>query len=174
MKQISLAVAASIVLSFGLSPPASADEPALTQSTLLDRIVIEDLMVSYYTVLTAEDRHEIGSYFTEDAVLVANDIVLDGRATIQDLYDHSRDPRIPPGKTYHMLLGNPRISVAGDKATMDAIWTGVISDSVKAAPRVLEQGTEHTEFVKRNGRWLIAKRTIKTEGGMPDRIVRQE
>jgi hypothetical protein len=67
-----------------------------------------------------------------------------------------------------MLLNNPRISVDGDTATMDAIWTGVLSNSVTSTPRVLEQGTEHTELVKQDGRWLITKRVIVTQGGLPE------
>jgi ketosteroid isomerase-like protein len=146
-----------------------ADATSTTQDTLLDRILIEDLMVDYYTVLTlVEDRHDIGSYFTKDAVLEVNGTVIEGRDAIQKLYDTGRDPRVLPGNTHNMLLNNPRISVDGDTATMDAIWTGVLSNSVTSTPRVLEQGTEHTELVKQDGRWLITKRVIVTQGGLPE------
>jgi hypothetical protein len=69
-----------------------------------------------------------------------------------------------------MLLNNPRINVTGDTATFDAVWTGVISDNVKSTPRFIEQGTEHSEWVKQNGHWLITKRAITSQGGMPDAL----
>jgi hypothetical protein len=150
-----------------------AQPRSATPETLLDRIVIEDLMVEYYTKLTAEQRHDIGDIFAEDAVLEANGLVLRGRNAIQRLYDTARDPRIVPGSTYNMLLGNPRITVNGATATMDCIWTGVISDTVGATPRVLEQGSEHSEFVKRDGRWFITRRTIASQGGLPPNPVQE-
>lgn len=139
-----------------------------TQATLLDRILIEELMVRYYTVLAAEARHDIGAYFTDDAVLEANDLVLEGRDAIQNLYATGKDPRILAGSKYNMLLSNPRIRIDGDTATLDAIWTLFIADNVKSTPRILEQGSEHSELVKRNGRWLITKRVIASHGGMPE------
>jgi hypothetical protein len=162
-----LTVLSAAGLVFFVSGPTSAQGPSTTKDTLLDRILIEDLIVDYYTLLTANDRHDIGRFFAEDAVLQANEIVLNGRVAIQRLYDTGKDPRILPGSTFNMLMSNPRVIVDGDRGTLDCIWTGVISDTVGATPRVMEQGSEHTELVKRDGRWIITKRTITTQGGLP-------
>ena len=164
----SLAVLGAATLLLQLPRLAVADALSTTQATLLDRILIEDLMVDYYTILSARDRHDISAFFAEDAVLEANDLVLRGRDAIQNLYDTGKDPRLLAGSVHNMLLGNPRVTIDGDTATLDAIWTLIISDNVKSTPRILEQGSEHTEFVKRNGRWLITKRAIVSQGGMPE------
>jgi ketosteroid isomerase-like protein len=141
-----------------------------TQKTLLDRIQIEDLMYNYYTDLMSEQSHDVGKYYVEDGVLQANELVLKGRDTIRKFFETAKDPRYVEGAKYNMLLNNPRINVTGDTATFDAVWTGVISDNVKSTPRFIEQGTEHSEWVKQNGHWLITKRAITSQGGMPDAL----
>ena len=50
---------------------------------------------------------------------------------------------------------------------MDALWTGILNDSLGAPPRLIEQGTEHSEFVKQGDHWLITKRVITSESGLP-------
>ena len=92
-----------LIASVALAVPAQARTPAVTQEHLLDRIQIEDMMVEYYTVLTEHVRHDIGEYFTDDAVLDANGFKLDGRAAIQHFYDSGTDTRIQPSNTYNML-----------------------------------------------------------------------
>lgn len=147
--------------------PAAARTAPVTAANLLDRVQIEDMMVEYYSLLTEHKRHDIGDYFVEDAVLDANGFRLEGRAAIQSFYDNGTDNRVQSGNTYIMQFSNPRIVVAGDTATMDVIWTGYLSDNQYTAPRLVEQGTEHTTFVKRNGVWMITGRNIVNKGGMP-------
>ena len=158
---------AFVCAALALTSPASARTVMTTQETLLDRIQIEDMMVEYYSLLTEHVRHNISDYFTEDAVLDANGARFEGRAAIQRLYDNGTDTRIQRGNTYNMVYANPRIVVTGRTAVMDAIWTGYLSDNVYTAPRLVEQGTERTTFVKQNGMWMITSRTIVNKGGKP-------
>ena len=150
-----------------LSQQAEARTPPVTQATLLDRIQIEDMMIEYYSVLTQHVRHDIGEYFVDDAVLVANGHEIKGRAAIQHLYDTGTDPRVQKDNVYNMLFSNPRIVVNGNIATMDSIWTGYLSDNQYTAPRLVEQGTEHSTFVTRDGIWKITRRELVNQGGMP-------
>lgn len=159
-----LALAAAMLL----SQPAAADDMVTTKDTLLDRIQIEDLMIDYYWTLTSDERHEITKYWAEDAVFDVNGIIMEGRAAIQEAYDTVENELIAPNAKFNMLLNNPRIRVDGDTAVMDAIWTGTISDNKWATPRFVEQGSEHTEFVKQDGRWRIKKRVLRQHGGMSE------
>ena len=161
-----LALGAAIALA-PLGQQAAARTAPVTQATLLDRIQIEDMMVEYYSVLTQHVRHDIGEYFTDDAVLVANGHEINGRAAIQHLYDTATDTRVQKDNTYNMLYSNPRIVVYGNTATMDSIWTGYLSDNQYTAPRLVEQGTEHSTFVKKDGVWKITRRELVNQGGMP-------
>ena len=69
---------------------------------------------------------------------------------------------------FHMLMNNPRIVVNGERATADLIWTGVASETVTSQPHLVEQGREHDELVKLAGHWLLKKRVITSDGGLPD------
>lgn len=156
-----------VVAAAALPAAAGARTAPVTQANVLDRLQVEDMMVEYYALLTERVRHDIGEYFTDEAVLDVNGFRLEGRAAIQHFYDNGTDTRIQPSNTYHMLFSNPRIVVTGDTAVMDVIWTGYLSDNQYTAPRLVEQGTEHTTFAKRKGTWMITSRTLVNTAGMP-------
>jgi hypothetical protein len=167
---IAIAALASLM---AWSAPAGAQ---VTMESLLDRIQIEDLLTRYYYELSQGDAHEMSEYFTEDALLDVDGTVAQGRAAIESLYGggpNSGDggggdrPSYPRG---HMLLTNPVIEIDGARAEAHVIWTGVMNDGVGAAPRLYEQGREDTELVKVDGRWLIARRYISSDSGLPDRF----
>jgi hypothetical protein len=161
----------------GLATLLAAPAPAsaqVTMETLLDRIQIEDLLTRYYYELSNGNAHEMSEYFTEDALLDVDGTVATGRAEIESLYGGgpSRDnaggaPAYPRG---HMLLTNPVIEIDGDMAQAHVIWTGVMNDGVGEAPRLYEQGREDTELKKVDGRWLISRRYISSDSGVPDRF----
>jgi hypothetical protein len=136
-----------------------------TAETLLDRIQIEDLLYNYYALL-GRNGDNYDDFFTEDCVLDINGRVFKGRANIHSAYAPS-EGAIPLTGKFHMLLNNPRITVKGDTATADMIWTGILQDNVRMAPRLVEQGREHDELVKKNGRWLFKHRVITADSGLP-------
>ena len=156
-------VLSSFALALALSAtPVFAYQPPTTLTALLDRAQIEDMLVEYYQVLSSGGT-DFGSYYTDDAVLDVNGIVARGKGPITDLYK-----TIPNSKgKVHVLLTNPRIVVNGHSATADLIWTEVYSETHRAAPQILEQGREHDELVKRQGRWYLTKRMVTNDGGLP-------
>ncbi|HEX6997225.1 MAG TPA: nuclear transport factor 2 family protein [Gammaproteobacteria bacterium] len=149
--------------------------PALAQQvmmeTLLDRIQIEDLLTRYYYDLARGDHDALAEYFTEDALLDVDGTVARGHEEIAKLYERPDSERDSgPRPRNHMLLTNPVIEVEGDRATAHVIWTGVINEGVGKPPRLYEQGREDTELVKRDGKWLISRRYISSDSGLPDRF----
>jgi ketosteroid isomerase-like protein len=161
------AVAAVAILLLITPILAIAEDKIVTQETLLDRIQIEDLLVRYYVDLTSGSGHDLAQYYTEDAVLDVNGMISKGREAIQKLYEGVGDGEANLGGRVHMLLNNPIISVDGDTATAWIIWTGVMNDDIKKPPRLLEQGREYDELVKRDGRWYIKKRYITADSALP-------
>lgn len=160
--------AASLLLFPTLKPVIAEDIVMVTQETLLDRIQIEDLLTQYYVNLTSGSGHDLAQYFTEDAVLDVNGMIAEGRDAIKKLYGgESGGEEANLGSKVHMLLSNPIINVKGNTATAWLIWTGVMNDNIRLAPRLMEQGREYTELVKRNGRWYIKKRYVSADSGMP-------
>jgi hypothetical protein len=161
--------AAVAMLQPALAPPASAQQ--LTMDTLLDRIQIEDLLVRYYYDLSMGRAHEMSEYFTEDAMLDVDGTIANGRAEIEKLYGGgpARDASRPRN---HMLLTNPVIEIKGNRAQAHVLWTGVSNTGVGEPPALYEQGREDTELVKVDGKWLISKRYISSDSGLPDRFDR--
>lgn len=162
------AMVACLCLAF-VMPVAAQD--ALTMQNLLDRIQIEDLLVRYYYELSQGNAHEMSGYFTEDALLDVDSTIANGREEIEKLYEGgpSREERAA-GPQNHMLLTNPVIKLYGNRATAHVIWTGIQNEGVGKRPSLYEQGREDTELMKVNGRWLISKRYISSDSGIPDRF----
>ena len=163
-------IAGMVVLQVSLAAPALAQQ--VTMETLLDRIQIEDLLVKYYYDLASGRAHEMSEYFTEDAMLDVDGTIAKGRAEIEKLYGGGRasDPNAAPRPHNGMLLTNPVIEVKGTRAQAHVIWTGVTNKGVGEAPSLYEQGREDTELVKVGGKWLISKRYISSDSGLPDRF----
>jgi hypothetical protein len=165
-----LLLAATLLLPV-LGMPAQAQE--LTMETLLDRIAVEDFLTKYYYDLSQGKAHELSEYFTADALLDVDGTVARGHEEIAALY--SPPERADAAATQqtrrgHMLLTNPVIEIKGDTAIAHVIWTGVMNEGVGKAPSLYEQGREDTELKKVNGKWLISKRYISSDSGIPDRF----
>ncbi len=159
------------ILLISLAQPLLAQQ--VTMETLLDRIQVEDLLTRYYYDLSQSKAHELSEYFTEDALLDVDGTIAKGRAEIAKLYNPAPNPKEPapaPGRRGHMLLTNPIIKITGHTATAHVIWTGVMNEGIGKLPYIFEEGREDTELVKQNGKWLIKRRYISTDGRMPNRF----
>ena len=151
-----------------VAAPALAKAPRTTQANLLDRIQIEDFLADYYQSFGAA-KESFADYFTPDGVIDVNGRVYSGTKGVAQAYKdagaaNNGNP-VFKGK-FTMLLNNPHIEIHGDTATVDAIWTGIVSAKVTDSPHFAEQGKERDELVKVNGEWLMKKRTITSTGGL--------
>ena len=165
-----MAAGAALVLLTPLATTALAQQ--VTMATLLDRIQIEDLLTRYYYDLSQGKAHELSEYFTADAMLDVDGTIANGRDAIAKLYGGgpSRKPDAAPRPQNHMLLTNPVIEVRGNRAIAHVLWTGVSNSGVGKPPTVTEQGREDSELVKVDGKWLIKRRYISSDSGLPDRF----
>jgi len=165
---VALAAAALLpVAAGGLTRSAEAADTPPTMATLLDRALIEDLLVDYYGGFSGDQRG-MSSFYVEDGILDVNGIVAQGKQAIDALYAQNTGAGTAARKgLFRMLLTNVRISVRGATATADAIWTGINDETVKATPRFVEQGREHDELVKRGGHWYLKHRWITADAGLP-------
>jgi ketosteroid isomerase-like protein len=147
------------------------DRP-VTMQTLLDRINIEDFLTRYYYDLSVGKAHALAEYFTDDAVLDVDNLVAKGHKEIAKLYERppvTEKSGPKPYRRMNMVLSNPIINVEGDRATAHLIWTGVINEGAGKAPTVYEQGREYSELRKVKGKWLITRRFISSDSGLPDK-----
>jgi uncharacterized protein (TIGR02246 family) len=170
-----LAAIGGIVAGAFVGPAVTGAAPTASSAVdrvLADRIAIEDLVTRYYENLGADAAGQFGSYYTEDAVFDVNGEISTGREEIEALYaamDSEGDAPATQG-TFHMIISNPVIDVDGDSATAKFLWTGVMNSDVKARPVIYEQGREYDLLVRQNGKWLIKKRTVIADSGLPERF----
>jgi hypothetical protein len=143
----------------------AADAPKITPETLVDRAMIEDLLVDYYSQLGA-GKHDFSYWFAADGILDVNGEIGQGKEGIEKIYRDTAARASDRKGTFRMILSNLKISVNGSTATADMIWTGVLSETVTAKPVLDEQGHEHDELVKQNGRWVFKHRWVTSDGGM--------
>jgi hypothetical protein len=77
---------------------------------------------------------------------------------------------VPEGVS-EMMFTNLRIDLEGDTAAVNLRWYSIKSDLLTSEPKVTEYGRERTELVKQGGRWLISRRVVLSEGGMPEGLL---
>ncbi|MBO9669027.1 MAG: nuclear transport factor 2 family protein [Sphingobium sp.] len=140
---------------------ASGAQAKTTKETMLDRLQIEDLVIEYYSQLGGTKGPDFGNEYTEDGVLVLGTREIKGREAIKAMYAGLRpaDPSKPRVRM-NVLVNNPRITVTGNTAHGEFIYTGVQVPDPAKAPEVHEQGREIDEFVKVGGEWKIKRRQI--------------
>jgi hypothetical protein len=164
--RIAILLTLAAVLGIASAVPVAAEHPAATLQTLLDKAQIEDLLVDYYNEL-GTGGHDFSAFYVEDGVLDVNGLIAQGKKAIEELYKKASEGTPSRPGTFRMLLTNLKVVINGNTATADVLWTGVNSETVKSAPQLIEQGREHDELIKRNGRWYFKHRVITSDGGLP-------
>jgi hypothetical protein len=176
MKSIFGLPAILTVLLFMTACSKTPSTPPLELKGMMERTAIEDLFNDYYSQFGPNSQHNFMSYFTANGRLEVNGLVANGIDEIKAMYAQAgvggegKAPKaegaVPEGIS-EMMYTNLRINIQGDKAAATLLWHSVKSDLLTSAPKVTEYGRERTELVKQDGRWLISKRVILSEGGMP-------
>jgi SnoaL-like domain len=156
----------SALLLLGVNSAVLAEQPATTLATLLDKAQIQDLIVDYYAQLGTGSSN-FGTFYVADGFLDVNGRTAQGKEAIEALYRASAAATPPRPGTFRMVLTNMKVVVNGNTATADMLWTGVNSETLAAPPQVVEQGREHDDLVKQNGRWLFKHRVITADAGLP-------
>lgn len=157
----------------GCNAEAATANLTAEQQELLDKIAIEDLLVRYYEGFGTSDPAAFNEFYTEDAVFDVNGIVAEGKEEIEAIYaGMDEDGESPAAQgTFHMVLSNPVIDIEGDTATAKMLWTGIMNADLRGPPTFVEQGREYDRLVKRDGQWLIKKRVVVADSGLPESMV---
>jgi ketosteroid isomerase-like protein len=163
-------LAAATALAATLALGACKQAPDAETQALLDRVAVEDFIVDYYEHFGGTANEDFARYYTEDATFDVNGLIYKGHDEIVKLYDdlNAEPDNASQGGTFHMLLSNPVVKVDGDTATVKVFWTGVMNETIDAPPRLMEQGREYDLLVKQDGKWLIKKRVVIADSGLPE------
>lgn len=143
-----------------------------------DREQIQDLMARYALALDTFDAEGYGAVFTEDAMLDIAGKPYQGRAEIAGFVDELKTALMPYVKQVDQkgrhfapvrhIISNFVIDIQGDSATADSYFSEILSEGRSADGRGLPQsilnvGRYQDDLVKRDGRWLIARRLIVSD-----------
>ena len=169
-KKRSCALFGLVVAAFALpSLRAHAEQPARTLATLIDKAEIEDALSDYYALFHSKGQRDFGSFYTDDGILDANGVVRQGRQAINALYESLGGFE---GGRIDILINNLKVTVNGETASADLVWTECSSKSLTALPQILEQGREHDDLVKVDGRWRLKRRVVTNDGGLPKSLLK--
>lgn len=151
-----------------MSDTVEKDDVRAMLREVLDRMAIEELFVRYYSGLGAGDHDVFGGFFTDDPELDVNGVICRSTAEIAKLYSDVTEDKPNLTGTFRMILSNLIIDVQGDTARAQMMWTQTLNDTIKAPPRLIEQGREYDLLVKKHGRWKIKKRVVIADSNLPD------
>lgn len=131
------------------------DTTAQRLQRLEDLEEIRQLFVDYGHHLDQRDFESYADLFAEDAELLLGPIArVRGRAAIRE---HMQ--RVLPGDggdSFH-LVTSPRISIDGDEARAEVMWT-VVSRGADGQPALSMLGRHRDVLVREGGRWLFRRR----------------
>ena len=161
-KTLALLSAAVASLTLAAAPAVHAQEE-LTAQTVIDRAEVDDLLERYYANFGKAEGEAFGSFYAEDAEFVLGGKVSKGREAIAGVYKNVGASGQNPAAgrfSFNVLLTNKVITVHGDKATAQMIFTEIVMDTASAPPRLLTQGREYDNLAKINGHWRFTKRQV--------------
>ena len=144
------------------SPLAQAQE--LTPATLVDRQHVQDLITHYYYNFGRENPENFSDFYADDAELILGEKHYKGQDGIMEAYGRGPNakPRPPAPKryTFNVTISNPLITMHGDTATSQLIFTEYVQEKQGDPTKMTTQGREYSTFVKVKGQWRYKSRRI--------------
>lgn len=160
-RRFAAALVPSLLLSIAaFAPNVAAQQVRLTQAQALDRVAIEDLLVTYYYFLDNAQSAKLSELFTENGVFHLGSIgEMKGRQAISDYYAKRPTTRV----TRHVLT-NLMVDFKGaDRAETVHTLTYFVGEGPGRHPASPTNVQDYTNTVVRgaDGRWLIEHRRPK-------------
>jgi len=148
---------------------STAQGVPLTQQELADKAAIEDLITRYYAHFGGGIASRLGEFYAEDGEMILGQSSYKGIDAIRQAYE-AIPSDAPQRRSFalNILISHLLEKLNGDTATARLVFTEVTTENQGDAPKLLVQGREFDHLVKRNGRWLLAKRQIMGPNGVPD------
>jgi uncharacterized protein (TIGR02246 family) len=157
-----------LCLSLAAGGTARAQAPAVTAQALADRAEIADLITRYYYNLGHSSADAFAAFYADDAELVLGKQVFKGKEGIESAYKGTADSPQRKAYAFNITISNPLVTVRGDTATAQIIFTEFLTDKQGDPPRVIVQGREYDWLVKQNGKWRFKKRQIMPGAQSPE------
>ena len=130
--------AAAFALAAILAPAVRAQDGGFTAQTVIDRAEIEDLLQRYYANFGKAEGEAFSSFYADDAQFVLAGKTYRGKDEIAGAYKAIGASGQNPAAgrfSFNVLLTNPVITVHGNAATDQMIFTEIVMDTATAPPR---------------------------------------
>jgi hypothetical protein len=154
-------------LALAFAPAARAQD--ITAKTVVARAQIQDLITRYYYNFGRDTPESFTDFYADDAELILGTNHFKGKDGITKAYAHAGGSSPPPKPySFNVTISNPLITVHGDEATSQVIFTEYLIDKQGEAPHIRTQGREYATFVKVKGQWRYKTRLIKGGNEPPE------
>jgi len=164
---------ATCCFTLAVAATARADE-SMTLQTLIDQAQIERLITHYYYNFGREDAENFADFYADDAELILGTRSYKGREGIESAYgrgpaNQNEDrPARPQRWSFNVTISNPLITVHGDTATSQVIFTEYVIQNQGDPLQVTTQGREYATFVRTRDGWRYKTRRIVGGDDVPE------
>jgi ketosteroid isomerase-like protein len=138
------------------SPFAQAEE--MTVQTLIDRASLEDLIKRYYLNF-GNSPESFANFYADDGELILIGQSFKGKAAIAKAYQRPAGEG-PQNFSFNSLVSNLIVTVHGNTATAQLVWTENLIKKERDPVQLIAQGREYSTFVKQNGQWKYKTRNV--------------
>jgi SnoaL-like domain len=167
------ALGAACCLALAFSSTATAQE--ITAKTVVDQARILNLIQHYYYNFGRENPENFSDFYADDAELILGTKHYKGKEGIMQAYGRGAAPPAPAGGgaapaaapaperprlTFNVTISNPLITVHGDTATSELIFTEYRQEKQGDPMKMTTQGREYSTFVRVKGQWRYKSRHI--------------
>ena len=134
--------------------------------TYEDRIAVEDVMARYVWAVDSLDPEGYVAVFTEDAIIDANGSISKGHGEIRRIVtsliqrrDDNKAKGLPAANLYH-VISSVRITFPKPGEALHQSYWQTVRRGNDGMMIVAAMGRSEDRLVKRNGTWLIQRRTL--------------
>jgi hypothetical protein len=130
----------------------------LTLESLIERQKLQDLITRYYYNFGGTPE-SFANFYVEDGELILIGQSFKGRAAIATAYTRPGG-EAPQNLSFNSLVSNLLITVNGDTATAQLVWTENVIQNQGDPVHIPFQGREYSNFVKVDGEWKYQTRNV--------------
>ena len=146
------------------APMAAVARPATAPASIAariarieDQLAIERILVDYAAFLDGRDYAHYAGLFAPDGEWKNAGGSHKGPPAIQQMLERTMGPAGAPNLSNYHIITNPRVDLAGDRATATSRYLFVMR-TANGQPMPALAGVYHDEFVRLSGHWKIQRR----------------
>jgi hypothetical protein len=154
------------LVALALFSGAAAQAQEVTLETLIERQKLQDLITRYYYNFGGTPQ-SFTDFYVPDGELILIGQRFKGRDAIAKAYTFPGG-EAPKNFSFNSLISNLLITVDGDTATAQLVWTENVVQKERDPVHQPFQGREYSTFVKVGGKWMYRTRELKGGAEPPE------